>query len=107
EILFNIADMMTGVYSAESTLLRIRKMEQMKGAEYVELYKDIINVYLYDTAHAMSKYGHDAIYSFADEDDLENLHKGLHYYTRVPGVNVKESRRRIADRLIDENRYCF
>jgi len=37
----------------------------------------------------------------------ELLEKGIEQFTYVAGVNVKEARRRIADLLIDENRYCF
>ena len=40
-------------------------------------------------------------------DVRELLEKGIERYTQVAGVNVKEARRRIADLLIDENRYCF
>ena len=35
------------------------------------------------------------------------LEKGISHFTRVAGVNVKEARRRIADQLIEENKYCF
>jgi len=37
----------------------------------------------------------------------EQLEKGISHYTKVAGVNVKEARRRVADKLIEENKYCF
>jgi len=106
EVLFNIADMLIEVYAVESTLLRIQKLEQKDGAESVSLMKDVLDVYVYDTSHKIAKFGHDAIYSIV-EGDTNDVHKALHFYTKVKGVNVKEARRRLADRLIEENKYFF
>jgi len=33
--------------------------------------------------------------------------KGIEYYSCAKGVNVKAARQRIADILIEENKYCF
>jgi hypothetical protein len=35
------------------------------------------------------------------------LIKGVEIYTKLPGVNTKDARRRIANKLIAENKYCF
>jgi len=37
----------------------------------------------------------------------EKLLKAVQIYTKVPGVNTKDARRRVADKLIEENKYCF
>ncbi|MBN2214207.1 MAG: acyl-CoA dehydrogenase family protein [Bacteroidales bacterium] len=107
EILFNISDMMMELYVAESTLLRVQKLKGIKGAEAVKLYKDILDVTVYDTADIIRKSGKDAICSFAAGDDPEKLLAALDILTKVAGVNVKESRRRLADKIIEENRYPF
>jgi alkylation response protein AidB-like acyl-CoA dehydrogenase len=107
EIMMNIADMMIQVYAAESTMLRIEKLEKMKGEKFVGVYKNILNVFIYDASGIILKSGLDAIASFTEGKELDKMHKALLYYTKVKLVNVKEERREIADRLIYDNRYTF
>ena len=106
EILNNLSDIIMLLYGAESTLLRVKKLESIKG-ETFELYQKILEVFIYDAAHMIKKLGLDAIYSFAYGDVRDLLLKGLDHYTAIAPVNVKEARRNIADHLISENRYCF
>ncbi len=107
EILFNIADMMMELYVAESTLLRVQKLESIRGAEAVKLHKDVLDVTVYDTAGIIQKSGKDALCSFAGGDQLDLLLNALDALTKVAGVNVKDARRRIADNMIEENRYTL
>lgn len=107
EIIMNIADILIGAYSLEAGLARLRKLEDSKGEASASIYKDILDVYAYDIAHKISKIGHDAIYSIDEEGRYPELINGLRYFTAVKAVNVKDARRRIADKLIDENKYKF
>ena len=107
EILSNLADMVTLTYVAESTLLRLKKRESINAEGDKNLYRDILDVLMIDTADKIRKYALDAIYSLDAEEDVEKYTKGIHHFTELPRINVKEARRRIADRLIEENRYCF
>jgi alkylation response protein AidB-like acyl-CoA dehydrogenase len=107
EILSNISDCIIQVYAAESVVLRLKKMEAMKGEEACKLYRDMADVFVYDTAARIAKFARDTTYSFAYGEARDLLEKGIANFTWVAGVNVKEARRRIADHLIDENKYCF
>jgi len=107
EILSNISDCIIQVYVAESVVLRLKKMEAMKGEEHAKLYRDMADVFVYDAAARIAKFASDTTYSFAYGEVREALENGINYFTKVAGVNVKEARRRIADRLIEENTYCF
>ena len=49
----------------------------------------------------------DAIYSYAATADTAKLVKAADILTTVAGVNVKDARRRIADKLIEDNSYKF
>ena len=51
--------------------------------------------------------GIDAINSFAEGEDLAKFTRALNILTQTKGVNVKEARRRVANKLIEENRYNF
>lgn len=107
EILSNISDCIIQVYAAESVVLRLKKMEAMKGEEACKIYRDMADVFVYDAAARIAKFAKDTTYSFAYGEVRNLLEKGISNYTWVAGVNVKEARRRIADQLIEENRYCF
>jgi hypothetical protein len=107
EILSNISDCIIQVYVAESVVLRVKKMEAHRGEEEMKLYRDMADVFVYDVASRIAKFASDVTYSFAYGEVRELLEKGIANYTKVAGVNVKEARRHIADKLIEENRYCF
>ncbi len=107
EILFNISDMIMALYVAESTLLRVEKLTGMKGQDDTKIYKDILDVNIYDAAGKIKKSGLDAVNSFAEGEELASLTRGINIFTEVAGVNVKEARRRIADKLIEDNKYLF
>ena len=103
----SIADIIMLLYVSESTLFRVEKLENIKNAEQIKVYKDIIDVFVYDASGKISKFAKDAIYSFAEGEMKDLLVKGTDYYTVINGVNTKEARRRIADKLIDDNKYDF
>jgi alkylation response protein AidB-like acyl-CoA dehydrogenase len=107
EILMNLSDNIMQLYAAESVLLRVQKMKSLKGEEQFRVYQDILDVFVSDSAALIRKNSLDAACSFAFGEVRDLLEKGIERFTKVAPVNVKESRRRIADQLIDENRYCF
>jgi alkylation response protein AidB-like acyl-CoA dehydrogenase len=107
EIMTNIADMMMNLYGAESTMYRVEKLEKMKGADAVAINKDILSVFTWDASFNIFKAGMEAMASFLSPEDLDKYSKYLEMLTCMPSVNVKEARRRIADKLIEDNKYNF
>ncbi|MBF9142462.1 acyl-CoA dehydrogenase family protein [Hymenobacter properus] len=107
ELLMNIADMAIKTYIAESTLLRVEKEAAAKGEEALALQADIARVYLADAVDLVEKAGKDAIGSMAEGDEQRLLLMGLKRFTKTELINVKESRRRIAAKLIEANEYAF
>lgn len=107
EILSNISDCIIQVYVAESVVLRLKKMEALKGEAYSRIYREMADVFVYDAAARIRKFALDTTYSFAYGEVRDQLLKGIDLFTAVAGVNVKEARRKIADKLIEENKYCF
>jgi hypothetical protein len=103
----NISVMIMETYVAEASALRVQKMENMKGSAAIELYKDMLDVLVYDSAAKIRKSAMDAIYSFATPSDALKLANAADVLTKVAGVNVKEARRKIANRLIEDNCYKF
>ena len=107
EILMNIADMLIDLYVAESMQLRVEKLTGMKGESACAEQTDMMRVFLYDAAERIHKSGKDAINSYTSGDEQRMLLMGLKRFTKVAPVNVKESRRRIAAKLLTENKYCY
>ncbi len=107
EIQNNLTNMIMEIYVSESLLYRVRKLEGMKGETFVTLHKDMLNVNIYDTAEIVRKSALDAIYSFAEQSLAEKLAGVTNVLSSVAGVNVKEARRRIANKLIEDNQYKF
>jgi alkylation response protein AidB-like acyl-CoA dehydrogenase len=107
EIIMNIADMLIDVFIVESTLLRVMKLSEKTDAENCKLQKDMLEVYLTDATDRIHKYGKDAVNSFAEGDEQRIMLMGLKRFTKSEPFNVKEARRRIAEKLVAENKYCF
>jgi len=107
EVLMNIADMAIETFNAESVLLRVMKMTDQQGEATCRNHIDIMRTYLYDAADKVNKSGKDAVNSFAEGDDQRMILMGLKRFTKAEPFNTKESRRRIADKIIAEGKYCF
>ena len=81
-------------------------MEQ-RGETACQLQLDIMRTYLYDAADKVNKSGKDAINSFADGDEQRMILMGLKRFTKAESFNCKDARRRIADKMVIEGKYCF
>jgi hypothetical protein len=44
---------------------------------------------------------------FADGDEQRMILMGLKRFTKAEAFNTKDARRRIADKMIAEGKYCF
>ncbi|MDY0076400.1 MAG: acyl-CoA dehydrogenase family protein [Bacteroidales bacterium] len=106
EVLMNLSDMLMQVYVAESTALRIEKLESIKNSE-LPLYRDILDVLMHEVANIIYKAGLDAVLGFAPEKEANQLQQALFNLSKLQAVNLKEARRRIAEKLIDDNVYNF
>ncbi len=105
EILMNIADMSITVFHAESALLRTIKMNDKTGEAASSLQTDMMRCYLNDATDKVNKAGKEAINAFASGDEQQMMLLGLKRFTKFAPFNSKDARRRIADKLIAENRY--
>ena len=107
EILMNIADMMIETFVAESLLLRVIKMSDKNGEASSQNQIDMMRCYLNDAIDKINKYGKEAINAFAAGDEQRMMLLGLKRFTKSEPFNSKDARRRIADKLIAEGRYCW
>ena len=107
EVLMNIADMIIDIYTAESLQLRVEKLVSLHGEAQCKEQLDIMRVYINDAADRINKNGKEAITSFAEGDEMRMMLMGIKRFTKTEPFNAKEARRRVAAKLIAENKYCF
>ena len=93
---------------AESLALARSEAGIAEGCFRCHRYIKISWMYMYMMQQIrLPKNAHDAIYSFASPENAEKLIKAVDTLAAVKGVNVKDARRRIADKLIADNAYKF
>src|SRR5690606_29316144 len=104
EILMNIADMAIDAYVAESLLLRVHKRKMALQKEGQELYDQMARVFIHDAASRIQKNADDALMGFAEGDELRMMMMGSKRFAKTPPFNVKNARRAVAQKLIDNGK---
>lgn len=107
EILMCAADMMNEIFTAESMLLRVQKLTAQLGEEATAVHRDMLQVFITDSIDRLNKHGKTAIAAFATGDEQRMMLLGLKRFTKYRVINTTAARRRIADKMIAENAYCF
>lgn len=107
EILMNIADMASYVYVLESALLRTEKLASTRGEEAIAGQLDLLRIYLVEAVDGIAKAGKEALWAFAEGDEQRMMLVGLRRFTKVEPFNVKDARQRVAQQLIEANKYIF
>lgn len=107
EILMNIADMASYVYVAESAMLRTEKLVNLRGEEACAGQLNMMRIYFAEAVDAVQKAGKEALWAFAEGDELRMMMVGLRRFTKMEPFNVKELRQKVAQELIAANKYCY
>lgn len=107
EVLMNLADMLIETYVSESLQLRVEKLAGQRGEAAIAEQIDMMQVYIRDAADKIFKFGKEALNAFAEGDERRMMMVGLKRFTKTEDINTTAARRRIAAKLIDQNKYCF
>jgi alkylation response protein AidB-like acyl-CoA dehydrogenase len=107
EVLMNLADVLIEVYVAESTLLRVEKIIGLRGEKESEIQKEMAMIYLHFAVERAASAARQAIYAFADGDELRLMLLGLKRFTKIDPYNLKDARRKVANFVIDKGEYPF
>jgi len=108
EVLMRIADMMIWTYTAESLVLRVQKLAGLRGSQEAVAHElDMMRVYCYEVAERMHSAGKEALLAFAEGDELKGMLMGLKRFTKTEPFNTTAARQSIAQKLIEENKYCW
>ncbi|MCX8112903.1 MAG: acyl-CoA dehydrogenase family protein [Bacteroidia bacterium] len=107
EVLMAIADMLIDTYVAESMILRTEKIAIMNGQAAATEALAMTQCYLVDAQERAASAGRRAILHAAQGDERRLLLMGLKRFTKPMEVDTVALRRRIAERLLQAERYCF
>ena len=107
EILSNLANIIMHTYVSESTKLRVEKLQHIKTGDEWNIYRDILDTLTYDTANLVRTNAMVAIDAFLEGEERAEYAGLIYRLTENIPVNTKETRRRIAAKLIEDNRYDF
>jgi len=107
EVLMNLADMLIEVYAAESTLLRVEKLIGIRGEKATSVEKEMAMIYLHHAVETAASAGKQAIYAFAEGDELRLMLLGLKRFTKIDPYNLKEARRKVANYALEKGEYPF
>jgi len=107
EILMNLADMLIEGYVAESVLLRVEKLINLRGEQACEAEKEMALIYIHHAIEKAASAGKSAITSFAEGDEQRLMLMGLKRFTKVEPYNLKNARRKVAKVLIEKGEYAF
>ncbi len=109
EIVMNLADILAEAYIAESILLRVMKLTEKKGhsAEELQIQRQLLQLYLYESLDKVRKAGRDAIAAYANGIEKGTMNYLLKLLTPQYDVNSKELRRAVAGYSIKKNGYPF
>ncbi len=107
EVLMSLADMLIEIYVAESVLLRVEKLIGQRGEKACEIQKEMALIYLHAAVEKAASGGKQAVYAFAEGDELRLMMLGLKRFTKIDPYNLKNARRKVADYAIGKGEYPF
>ena len=108
QLILAVSDMLIEIYIAESTILRTEKMAKKEGSDKVSTQISMAKLYLYDAVDIVNSKGKEAIISFTEGDEQRMMLMGLKRFTKYVNMpNVIELRNTIANKLSEENKFCF
>ena len=108
QMLLAVSDILIEIYMTESALLRTEKNCNRLGKETQTNQIAMTKLYLYKAVDIIQSKGKEVIVSFASGDEQKGLLMGLKRFTKYYEYpNVIKLKNSIADKLKEENKYCF
>lgn len=105
EILANTADIMSAIYALESAIVRTEKAIAAKGVEKNELKIRYTEVFAQQAFEGVERDAKETLYAAASGDELRMLLSALKKFSRYQPINSIGTKRQIAKRLIESNKY--
>ena len=107
-MLMGVSDILIEIYMSESALLRTEKNCNRFGKENQSEQIAMTQLYLYKAVDIIQTKGKEVIISFSSGDEQKGLLMGLKRFTKYYEFpNIIGLKNQIAEKLKEENQYCF
>ena len=107
-MLMGVSDILIEIYMSESALLRTEKNCNRFGMENQSEQIAMTQLYLYKAVDIIQTKGKEVIISFSSGDEQKGLLMGLKRFTKYYEFpNIIGLKNQIAEKLKEENQYCF
>ncbi|MBA3571659.1 MAG: acyl-CoA dehydrogenase family protein [Pyrinomonadaceae bacterium] len=107
EIMMGIADIILDTYAMESAILRAQKLAASEGEEAAARYIDITRVFCNDAVERIEARAKNTLAAMSEGDELRTLLAALRRFTKLTPMNTVTARQRIADVVIQANKYVY
>jgi alkylation response protein AidB-like acyl-CoA dehydrogenase len=107
EVLMGIADIIMDAYAMESAILRAQKLAASQGEAAAARYIDMTQVFCNDAVERIEARAKNTLAGIAEGDELRTLLAALRRFTKMTPMNTITARQRIADVLIEANKYAY
>ena len=108
QILMAASDILIQIYMAESAILRTEKNVDRSSETSQKHQIAMAKLNLFDAVETVNSKGKEAIISFTEGDEQRMMLMGLKRYTKYTNFpNIVELRDTVAEKVIEENAYCF
>jgi hypothetical protein len=107
EILMGIADIIMDTYAMESAILRTQKLAAAEGEEAAARYIDITRVFCNDAVERIEARAKNTLAAMSEGDELRTLLAALRRFTKMTPMNTVMARQRVADVVIEANKYVY
>ncbi|HET6669631.1 MAG TPA: acyl-CoA dehydrogenase family protein [Pyrinomonadaceae bacterium] len=107
EVLMGIADIIIDTYAMECAILRAQKLVAAGGEDAAARYIDMTRVFCNDAVERIEARAKNTLAAMAEGDELRTLLAALRRFTKLTPMNTVVARQRIADVMIEANRYAY
>lgn len=108
QLMLAASDILIQIYLAESAILRAEKMAKKEGEGNVKEQIAMAKLNLFHAIDVIETAGKHSIISFSKGDEQKMMLVGLKRYIKYVNMpNIIELRHIIAEKVINENKYCF
>ncbi len=108
QLMLACSDILIQIYMAESAILRAEKLAKKNGEDTVKEQIAMAKLNLFYAIDVIETAGKHSIISFAEGDEQRMMLMGLKRYIKYNNMpNIIELRNIIADKVTEENKYCF
>ena len=108
QLILAAAEILIEIYMAESAVLKAEKIAKLTSETAAEYQIAMAKLNLANAVEKSATMGKEAIVYFSEGDEQRMLLMGLKRFTKyINNPNTIELRKFIAEKVIEENKYCF